>query len=82
MPLVISGVTGLNADFGNGRHEVVDRDVHRKVGDPDKWLFANHNGQWMVGATNSKHARKTVSNGYAYTMAKAGGRPPAAGAVE
>eukprot|EP01051_Picozoa_sp_SAG22_P014665 SAG22_NODE_1813_length_3512_cov_103.505703_1_plen_792_part_10 len=80
--VVIGGATGPNADKVNGRYEFVDREVYRKVGDPGKWLFVNKTGEWYVGSTAEKDARKTESGGWAHPVAAAGGLPPVAGAVK
>ena len=77
---MIRGATGPSAVDVNGRFELAEREVYRKVGEPDKWLFVCSDGEWMVGATASKDARKTKSNGWAHTVASAGGLPPPAGA--
>ena len=81
--VVISGVVALNAATTaaiNGRFEQVDREVYRKVGDPDMWLFVAKNGTWCVSTTAKKDARKTESAGWAHSMAPAGGMPPPAAA--
>ena len=79
--VVLSGAAGVNASWVNGRFEQVNREVYRQVGDPDPWwLFVNSNGTWWVSNTAGKDARKTGSNGWAHSVAPAGGMPPAAGA--
>eukprot|EP01050_Picozoa_sp_SAG11_P035781 SAG11_NODE_13292_length_661_cov_1.393238_1_plen_125_part_00 len=80
--MVIGGFTGSKAALANGCYEFVDREVYRKVGEPDRWLFVARDGNWMVGPTTSKDARKTESAGWAHAVAPAGGRPPAAGAIK
>eukprot|EP01050_Picozoa_sp_SAG11_P007701 SAG11_NODE_651_length_7926_cov_2.465057_1_plen_2511_part_00 len=80
--VVIGGSTGSKAALVNGCYEFVDREVYRKVGEPDRWLFIARDGNWTVGPTTSKDARKTESAGWAHAVAPAGGRPPAAGAIK
>ena len=76
---MIRGATGSSAAYANGRFELAEREVYRKVGEPDQWLFVDSNGCWMVGNTENKDARKTKSSGRAHTVAPAGGLPPPAG---
>ena len=76
---VISGATGLNADTANGEFEQVEREVYRKVGDLDRWLFVDVKNKWIVGNTANKDVRKTKSSGFAYLVAAAGRMPPPAG---
>ena len=77
---MIRGATGSSAAYVNGRFELAEREVYRKVGEPDSWLFVVSDGCWWVGPTASKDARKTESTGWAHTVASAGGLPPPAGA--
>ena len=76
---MISGVTGPDAAEVNGRFEQVEREVYAKVGELDRWLFVDNDGNWMVGDTADKDARKTESLGVAYSVDLAGGMPPPAG---
>ena len=79
--VVISGAAGRPwAAFVNGRFEQVEREVYRKVEDQVWWLFVDCNGNWMVGTTAGKDARKTRSLGAAHSVASADGMPPPAGA--
>ena len=79
--VVISGATGNNAVFVNGRFEQVEREqVYRKVGELGRWLFSAEDGRWYVGSTAGKDARKTNPAGFAHSVASAGGMPPPAGA--
>ena len=80
--VVISGAAGPNAAWVNGRLELVEREVYRKVGEPGTWLFVDKDDTWMVGDTESKDARKTESASWAHSVASAGGMPPPAGAAE
>ena len=77
--VVISGAVGPRADFVNGHFEQVEWEVYRKVGEPDRWLFVDKDGEWMVGSTAGKDNRKTESAGWAHSVASAGGMPPPAG---
>ena len=77
--VVISGAVGPRAAHLNGRFEQVEREVYRKVEVPDEWLFVDKDGDWMVGSTAVKDARKTKSAGWAVSVASAGGMPPPAG---
>ena len=77
--VVISGVTGPDAAEVNGRFEQVEREVYAKVGELDRWLFVDNDGNWMVGDTADKDARKTESLGVAYSVDLGGGMPPPAG---
>ena len=50
--VVLSGVTSTPPTLAakvNGRFAQVERDVHRKVGNPDTWLFVAKDGHWYVG---------------------------------
>ena len=83
--VVISGAEGPSAVRVNGRFEQVEREVYRKVGEPDEWLFIDKDDEWTVGATAGKDARKTEWRGSAllcsaHSVALAGGMPPPDGA--
>ena len=78
--VVISGAAGPRAAPVNGQFEQVDREVFRKILEPDRWLFVAKAGKWMVGPTARKDARRTESNGWAQSVASAGVMPPPAGA--
>ena len=82
--VVIRGATGESwepsAAAVNGLFEQVEREVYRKVGEPDTWLFVSCKGKWVVGFTANKDDRKTESNGWAQSVASAVGMPPPAGA--
>jgi len=86
--VVISGATGKNSEYVNGRFELVEREVYSKVGDSCTWLFVGNADTWMVAETDSKDARKTKSvsvdgskiDGHA--VAGAYGKPPQSGARE
>ena len=79
---MISGAAGLHAAAINGRFEQVEREVYRKVEEPDRWLFVDKNEHWSVGGTTQKVSRKTRASCVAFQVAKAGGRPPVAGVVQ
>ena len=58
--VVVSGAAGLIAGLVNGRYEATaDREVYAKVGDPGQWLFVDKDGDWTVGDTADKDARRT-----------------------
>jgi len=86
--VVISGATGKNSEYVNGRFELVEREVYSKVGDSYTWLFVGNADSWMVAETESKDTRKTKSvsvdgskiDGHA--VAGAYGQPPQSGARE
>ena len=87
--VVISGAAGNAATTAavNGRYEQVDREVYhkvgrsgdREVGEAGRWLFVTKDGNWMVGSTAGRDARKTEPTGWAHSVASAGGMPPPAG---
>ena len=78
--VVISGAKGpdstINFDV-NGRFELAERGVYRKVGAADRWLFIAGDGRWYVGGTEDCFARTAA--GFARTAASADGLPPASG---
>ena len=80
--VVISGATGPRSKNVDGRFELVEREVYSKVGDLGTWLFIDSKGNWVVGPTKGKDARKTALNGWAHTVAGADGKPPPSGARE
>ena len=55
--VVISGATGLSAAEVNGRFEQVEREVYRKVGQPDTWLF----GWWASQPTRTTGRRSRTA---------------------
>ena len=76
--MTIGGAAGPKADYVNGRYEATaDREVYAKAGAPNRWLYVDVNGKWMVGPTKGKDARR--ARGWARQAAAAGGQPPEAG---
>ena len=79
--MAIGGAAGWCAKISakiNGRWEATaDREVYAKAGDRDMWLYVDQGGQWRVGRTASKDARR--SGCWAHQAARAGGGPPEAG---
>ena len=78
--VAISGAEGPNAGIANGRYELAERGVYRKVGVADNWLYIATTGCWWVSNTESKDARK--ASGFVYSVAGADGLPPASGEAE
>jgi len=78
--VVISGAEGPSAGIANGRFELAERDVYRKVGGAERWLYIASSGWWWVGDTEDKDARET--RGWAHSVASANGLPPASGEAQ
>jgi len=65
----INGAEGENAGSVNGRFELVERGVYRKVGEADLWLYCASTDQWLV-------LPPWQAPGWARSVANAPGLPP------